>query len=715
MSRWYWLILFSVYFILAVILYSPSLKGPWQYDDYAQILDTKVLTGRSVPTLFASVFRFTAWPDGWTGTRDFVRATFRLNWEWWGLKPAGYRWVNLTIHVINATLVAGLIWNLFSVLGSQLSVYGQPVFSQSVKTGKLKTGKPETENGKQKTDNWWIAALAGLLFLVHPIQSQAVAYVAQRFASVATLFYIATVVLFLLFIRYKDYKRYIFYGLSLLSALFAYNSKEITMTLPVALLFVTFIADIANNREHRERIFSRFSLRFAFFAILPFFLLALKIPSQIVSSSIRGAEKNVVSTIAANAFSLHQEKVLPTRQEYFLTELNVVRTYLRLLVLPVGQSLDWDYPITHEVNFPTALSALLHIGLIGVGLFLFFWSDKKVSRLPGQQVTRPAGFHSDNLITCQPVNLIGLGILWFYLTISVESSIIPIPDVFYEHRVYLPFVGVAIAMAGAAAIFYRSHKSYRTYMIAATTLWLLLLSAATFRRAWVWGDEVRLWADIYQKSPNKPRANKNYGVVLAARGNFQEGITRLTRAVELEPKNADYWSNLGTAYLRSGDYEHASKQFERAFTLYQEQYPIIKKFVNHELADASVLPEVRKQAAQYLNDFGVSMVQLGRGQEAKEAFERSLAIDPTLYAAKLGLGAAENLLGDIDGAIAVFSQLVKDHPDQADAYGNLATMYSKAKRYEEALSVLVRLKKLNPNFEGIDGRIAAVQKAMTGK
>src|SRR3989338_11648853 len=155
MKHYFWLGLFGLFFLIAAVLYSPSLSGPWQYDDYAQILDEKVLTGRSLPQLLSSTFRFTAHSDGWTGTRDLVRASFLVNWQWWGNDPAGYRWVNLLIHVVNATMVAILSYQL-SVVGYQ-SIVNRFSVSQS-KTGKPTTGKPESENRNLKTDNLWLPA-----------------------------------------------------------------------------------------------------------------------------------------------------------------------------------------------------------------------------------------------------------------------------------------------------------------------------------------------------------------------------------------------------------------------------------------------------------------------------------------------------------------------------------------------------------------------------
>ena len=58
-----------------------------------------------------------------------------------------------------------------------------------------------------------------------------------------------------------------------------------------------------------------------------------------------------------------------SRKDYFLTELNVLRTYIRLLFVPVRQNLDYDYPVSSRLDMPTILSLLLHISILGLGLF----------------------------------------------------------------------------------------------------------------------------------------------------------------------------------------------------------------------------------------------------------------------------------------------------------------------------------------------------------
>ena len=679
-SKLFWLGLFGLFFLIAAILYSPSLPGPWQYDDYAQILDEKVLTGRSLSQLLSSTFMFKAHLDGWTGTRDLVRASFLVNWQWWGKEPAGYRWVNLIIHVVNATMVAGLVWLLFEKNQQQDGLDG------------YRAKMAKNNNHPNHPNNLAILSIfSGLLFLIHPLNSQAVAYVAQRFTSMATMFYLGAIVFWILFLRgaRKKIADYCLLIISYLFALLAFNSKEIAITLPVTLALVTLvIAPRTSNATNKPININKYKGHYWAILIFPFFLFSFKIPSQIISSSFSHTGRlDKLAEVAVDSLALKQKAVDLTRHDYFFTQINVVGTYLRLAVLPVKQTLDYDYPITKNFDPKTIVLAIFHLGLIGTGGWLLLGPRDKGQ---GTRV-KPSALSPQPLAFS--LRLVGLGILWFYLTLLPESSVIPIADLIYEHRAYLPMVGLVIGFSGLAGIYatYKSYMTYKAYIIAAAILWILLLSGATLRRAWVWGNEVRLWADVYEKAPNKPRANKNYGVVLAASGKYEEGVKRLAKAVELEQENADYWSNFGTAYLRWGKYEEASGKFLKAYELFSSQKGLDSL---SDLSKLNILSEKdRRQAAQYMNDYGVAMVQSQHADEALAGFEKALKIDQALYAAWLGLGASYNLKEDSEMSIKIFSQAVADFPDQPDGYNNLAIVLKKAGRIEEATAVLARMPK----------------------
>lgn len=685
MRALHWLFLVGAYMIVAVCIYAPSLKGPWQYDDHSQILDKEVLLVHSAPKFFINTFKIFPEANGRLTNRDAVRATFRLNWDWRGNSPLGYRWVNLLIHVANSVLVAALVWLLFAY-----------------------------NNYKSyKNYNFYIPVLAGLLFLVHPINSQAIAYIAQRFTSLTTMFYLGAVVCYILYNRFNSYKYYI---AALVSAALAFSSKEISITLPVVLLLVCWFTIHYNNYKN----YNRYKLCLL---LLPFFFLSLKIPLQLFWSSFNINDNFKFEKIAtrpqtiSEAFSMKQTAVDLSRRDYFFTQINVVRTYQRLFFWPAGQTIDWDYPLTTDPDFTTILTLVTHISLITLGMFLFI--GRKISVIArfvanrGNLAAQPDRHDPSGLTMTAGLRLIGMGVLWFYITLLPESSVIPIIDVIYEHRAYLPMVGICLAFAGlvnwTVYNYYKFYNHYKNYILTAGFLWLLLLSLAAFNRAYVWGDQIRLWADAAAKSPHKARTNKNYGVVLAAAGQYEEGIKYLTKAIELKPDDADYHSNLGTAYLRSGKYPQAAEQFQKAYDLYLKDYPWLSNPPDPSNPSNPSGSKERQQLAQYINDFGVANVQMNKGTEALEAFQKALEIDSELYSARLGLGAAYNVIDKPKEAIKIFSQLVKEFPDQTDALNNLAVMHEKTENWPEALTALIKLQILQPDYPNIKERIAKVE------
>jgi hypothetical protein len=121
-----------------------------------------------------------------------------------------------------------------------------------------------------------------------------------------------------------------------------------------------------------------------------------------------------------------------SRYESLLAQFRVLMTYLRLLFLPVGQNLDFDYAISRSLLEPATLASFLFLaGLLG-GALMLLWRSRQ-----GDPVLRLAAF----------------GILWFFLALSVESSVIPIADVIFEHRMYLPRQGSCfLAAAGALLV-----------------------------------------------------------------------------------------------------------------------------------------------------------------------------------------------------------------------------------------------------------------------
>ena len=243
-----------------------------------------------------------------------------------------------------------------------------------------------------------MALFGALLFAVHPIQTESVTYIISRSELVTSFFYLGTI---LLFIKGARKKNGLYYVAMLFTSLCAMRSKEWAVTLPAALLMYDYLF-LAEGKI--KAVLSRWP---AFvLTALPWGIILYKVP---LFGSGPGASYGfgVVTTSGI------------TPMTYLLTSLNVLWTYVRLLFLPINQNLDYDYPIAKTLfEFPTLVSFIAHSAVV----VLMIWLYRKKGRL-----------------------LVPFGVAWFYLTLSPVQSFVPIIDVIFEHRMYLPSIGIFLA------------------------------------------------------------------------------------------------------------------------------------------------------------------------------------------------------------------------------------------------------------------------------
>jgi tetratricopeptide (TPR) repeat protein len=477
----------------AVLVYANTLGAPFVLDDWSTL---NVPAARDLEGFLATFL--------WTSSRSLVDLTFVLGRALHGPEPAGYHAVNGLLHAVAALLV----WRLAALLLAP-PVGGAPA-------------PPEAHAGARGP-----ALAAGLLFAVHPLQTSAVTYVAQRYAVLATLLYVAAVVLWLEARGRAGGARRGFLAAALACTLLAMRSKEIAVTLPVLLVLVEVVRPDGPLRARLP--------------VLAPFLASL----AIVPASFLAAVGSLDAVRASDTFAaqvLHTTP--PTRLEYLLTQLRVVPGYLRLLILPVGQVFDADVALERTLTPEVAVAGLLLAALLGAGIAL---------AVRGRR---------DGSATA----VAGLGVLWSLVTISVESSVFPIDDLRFEHRVYLPLVGFALAVAAALALARDRLRGAgpwpRRALGAAVAAWVLALGVAAHLRNEVWGDAVRFWEDDVAKAPGKARPRVNLGVALLQADRPEEAVRAFESALRLAPDDALARYNLAGLYARLGFVAPAIHHYE---------------------------------------------------------------------------------------------------------------------------------------------------------
>jgi protein O-mannosyl-transferase len=343
--------------VLVLAAYSNSFTNSFHFDDDQAISENPRIKQPTAENIWGII----------SGARSVVYLSLMLNYQLGSLNPVGWHIFNVGVHIITSILVYFFILQTLS-LPSLRDKFG----------------------AKAR----WLALFAGLLFAVHPIQTESVTYIISRSELLATCFYMAA---FLFFIQFEKTKNFGYALGVLFSAYLAVASKEWAITLP-ALLFLydfLFLSD-----SDIKPILSRWYVYL--FAILPWYLVLSRL-DLFAAGGTAGVGFNIVTVSGI------------TKTSYLYTSFNVIWTYIRLLFLPINQNIDYDYPIAKTLfELPTILSFVGHLAVVAAGFWLY--RTKKSLLIP-------------------------FGIAWFYIGLSPVQSIVPVSDVIFEHRLYMPSIG----------------------------------------------------------------------------------------------------------------------------------------------------------------------------------------------------------------------------------------------------------------------------------
>jgi Tfp pilus assembly protein PilF len=542
-----WILLLSL-ILMGLAIYANSLHAPFILDDNTNIIKNPITKQLDNFTHPSQAVHLTSYAKYSMLVQRYVSMlSLALNYRVNGLDTTGYHFINVAIHILTSLLVYTLV----------LLTFRTPY----MKSSRVAPYAPRA------------ALLAGALFVAHPVQTQAVTYIVQRMASLATLFYLASLVSYIRS-RLAEGKRekIVFYILALVCAVLGMKSKEIVFTLPLAVALY-------------EWAFFESPLRKRFALWLPLGLTMLIIP---VTQLALG-----YGTIGS---SMRVGAVDMPRWHYLLTESRVLITYLRLLIAPVGQNLMYDYPIYMSILNPNVLlSGLFHMGMFGLSIYLYRRSRK------GEPVLR----------------LLAYGIWWFYLTLTVESTLVPLHPI-YEHRLYLPSVGVFTAAATGGMLLYEGLRSMKWRMTAAAVMVMvpLVLGGMAVARNSVWKTELSLWQDNGKKAPASLYTQINLANAYQKSGRHREAIAHYQIALTLPPpdeRKEPLQSLHAEVYLHLGNSYRLLKMINKALEAYR----------------TSVLTEPEGlNTAAALNNMGTIYLSTGENAEAVNSFLQSIKLTP---------------------------------------------------------------------------------------
>lgn len=576
-----WIYLAAV-LVAGTLLYAGTLPFPMLFDDEIYLIGNPIFKEagnfRLILSDFSKVARLAAERglDGDISTNFIMRPltylSFHLNYRLGELDPRGYRLVNVALHLSNALLVAQLARVLLRLLHKTLGIEGK------------------------STD--WIAGVSGLLFLVHPLQLESVVYLVQRATSLCTLFYLSGVLChFQANLRCSAMWRVA----SVFAALAAMLCKESGATLPVVALLLDWWVSGPRNLTKLKEAAWRARFLCILLPLIPLLLAAIS------AAQVGDLVGKSLLTIAhgGNDFShaLH----------YALTQPGVWLRYLSLFLWPFPQNADPDIPLVNTAADPSFWAA-------AGGLLLIFCLPAVVSRSPSKR------FFGESISA-------GLG--WFALTISPDSTFVPLPDLMAEHRTYLPSVGLCLVLA----IVLCRHSMDRKLTWIASTMCLASLFIATLKRMEVWGSPESFWADVCAKSPDKPRPWINLGAAHYDAERLSEAENAFVRSIQAAP-TVPAIANLAAVHLALNNPERA-----------------------YEIAKSGLPLRPSGYDAALLGGLANSSVRLRRWDDAIWAYSELLQIQPFSLAHRMQLAGAYLDAGNSVAAVEVLRAGLSATPD----------------------------------------------------
>jgi tetratricopeptide (TPR) repeat protein len=601
--------------LVVAAVFPLAVLGKFQWDDYPLLVENSAYRGLAWSNLrwmFSTNLMGHYMPVTWM--------TYGLDYIAWGLDPFGYHLTNLALHAANMTLVYVVALRLFRVVWFHASADG---------ADRLRIG----------------AALTALLFGVHPLRVESVAWITERLDLVCAFFYLQAILMYLRSVEAESThsrrsRRYYWAAVGMF--VLALLSKSMAVTLPIVLL----ILDVYPLRRLRPGVYGWATPG-------PWRIWQEKVPFVLA-----GALVSIMAFRALLSFAPATSWERLGLVERVAVSAHSVVFYLRKTLLPLGLSPLYELVLpVRPFGWRFLLSGVVVLLITGVAFALR-------SRWPGLLAV-----------------WIGYGVMLF-----------PVVGIFHKgHQIaadrysYLPGIGWALLLGGVVVLALRRDRSARSGLQTMAVILILstipLLAFATWRQVKIWQDGVTLWRHAARLDPASPIAAANLGWELRGRGDLAEAIEQCQRAVLLRPEYADAHLNLGLARAAQGRAAEAEGHLRRALEITPRSIPVqsglgsllegqgrIDEAIHHFRQALQINPH----SARSHNNLGVALARSGRTEEARAEFSEAVRLDHNFAQGQNNLGLALAHMGRLTEARDHFLAAIRSEPGFEEAHRNLA-------------------------------------------
>jgi tetratricopeptide (TPR) repeat protein len=607
--------------VITILVFLPSLRNGFVNWDDDRYLTNNTAVQHISPANIGKIFS-SFLVDDYT-YEPLTVLSYSPEYHFFKLNPGVYHATNLVLYLFNCLLVFWLIY----------------ILSRSMA----------------------VAVMTALLFGIHPLHVESVAWIAGRKDILCGLFFLSAMIAYVYHLRQTRlskpyYFSLIFFVLSLLA-------KAMAITLP----FVLFLLDYFVDRKDKKISFAN---------KIPFFMLSLIFGGIAVFARFSSMNSG------AAIHHLHSLSYL----DKFLNANFIISFYLIKLLIPIKLSSFYPYQLSLIKPWPIIFMIAPIFSMIsGLTIFIFKKTSKKT-------VFSALFF----LIMILPV-------LQF-----VQTGLAMVAD----RYMYLPSLGIFYGISEGIFWFYTRSKRYESKSMLIFFSILLIsigcaLGALTWKRCGVWKDSSTLWGDVLNNDPNSAVAYNGLGEFFVEKGKQTEAVALFSKAIEIDPDFFEAYNHRGNVYVRRGSLDQALLDFSKALEIkpnyadaYNNKGDVYARRGNLDqaLLDYSKAIGIKPECVEAYSNRGNAYVSRGNFDQAILDFNKAIEINPDYAEVYNNRGIVYARRGSLDRAILDYNKAIEIKFDYAEAYNNRGNAYSRRGNLDRAILDYNRAIEINPIY-----------------
>ncbi|MFA6320475.1 MAG: tetratricopeptide repeat protein [Candidatus Omnitrophota bacterium] len=614
--------------VIGFAIYANSLQNQFVYDDDLLVKNNVFLTKLSnIKYLFTKEYYA---GSGEFSYRPLTTLTFIIDYHFWKFNPVGYHLTNIFFHVLAGIALYFLVLLITPMLDAKLPAR-------------------------------LVAALSGLFFIAHPVQTEVVNSPAFRGSAIFCALFFTAIIFYLKVKTSEGIKRTVFYACSLLFCFLAIFTRE----LAVGAVLLLVVIDVCTWKGGVDKSKLNNAIKNAIFIYAGYVAIAIfyEYISLVKFASPAVLFKTRLNTDLGYLVMMGSQYILH---------------YLKLLLFPIQLSAEYVFRMSHSMLESQALFSFIAIA----ALILF--------------VIRK--FKQDRIFV--------FAMAWIFLSVgpTIAHPYTPVAE-----RLLYPAVAGFSMLLSAVILRIYANKKYQQIAIAAASVIFIFYGWRTVTRNMDWRNPVVFWEERVRRPPATARSHVSLGTAYQDLKLYDKAEEQFTTAISIAPDYADAHLSLGNIYFEKGLYDKAIEETRKSEKLNPDvltsHFNVANSYLKmgryeDAIKEYGIFLDKQPFHLQANNNLGNIYFKMGRYDDAIKQFKKALQIKANYMDAWYNLANTYMAKGDYDAAINTYKDLLKEKPSNYKARNNLSNIYVKMGRYDDAINELKKAVEANPDFAG---------------